>query len=138
MIKNLSFIVLTIVLVSCGSNFTAFEYTSTNQSGEFSVKVNKDSISYFRTGDVGKASSAPIDKKSWKKLTKAASSITLEALDTLSSPSNKRATDQASSAYLTFYLKDTVYQSASFDGMNPNIMLREFNDSLFRLTSVLK
>ena len=138
MVKYLSVLVLTVLVMSCGPKFIAFEYTSSNMSGEFKLKMTKDSTTYVRTGADGNSRSGATEKVAWKQMNSLAKTINLMTIDTLTAPSNNRAVDQAASAYITFYLKDTVYQSASFDGMNPNVVLKPFTDSLFKVSSGIK
>ncbi len=135
--KHLILVFSLLVLVGCGQKFTAFEYVSANQSGGFTVTVNKDSILYNRTGFKTDTRSGVMNKKAWKRLKAEAEKVDLLTIDTLTAPSNDRAVDKAAIAYIKIYTKDSVYVSSRFDGLKPNAMLKPLTDSLFRATDLL-
>ncbi len=120
--KNLIFaLILSIALFSCtSSKIIGYSYTEGGMIGSTKTTITADSLTFLKYKHGQKSYEAYLsDEKDWILVHNMGKHINYEGIDTLTSPSMGRATDAAPFAMLEIITKDSVYQSASFDGGKP-------------------
>lgn len=126
-------------LYGCNSQkIIAYEYVSMTRAGMESTKISKDSTVIKKVGWKKEYQMFSTDKDTWKILKEKSKEINLAGIDTLKSPSFGRQLDAAPHAYFSFYLADTVYQSASFDGGNPPAVLKPITNTFMKRIAEVK
>ena len=137
--KNTFILLGFIAFLSCSPKIIAYTYVSGSMGGSNSTYVKQDSI-YFtkmdRHGAISKGNE--LSKADWKSISKISKTIDLNGIDTIQSPTNRRQVDAAPYAYLVIETKDSIYQSASFDGGKPPIKLESVVNSIIKLANSSK
>lgn len=136
--KSVFIVIIVLVLAACNnSKIVAYKYVSSTMSGMVTTTVTTDSIIVQKGGRSTSHESIANNKTTWKTLQKISKTINVEGLDTLKSPSNRRAFDGASHAVIWVYTNDSIYKSASFDGGNPNLKIKTLVDSIVQIAKPL-
>ena len=134
MLRNGLILGLLLIVIGCtNSKIVAYKYVSSTMSGMVTTTVTSDSIIVQKGGRSSSYESITNNKETWKSLQKISKTIDIEGIDTLKSPSNRRAFDGASHDMISIYTNDTIYKSASFDGGNPNAKIKTLVDSLVKI-----
>jgi len=136
--KNVLFIVLITLLVSCGTQkIVSYEYNVIARGYKQSITVNKQNVE-VTSNDISsengvKRQTSETDPELWKTLQEASKKIELTEISALESPTNRRQFDGAMFAKLTLETLGSTYNSAGFDHGQPPVMLKAVVDSLVRL-----
>jgi len=95
-----------------------FEYSALSRGSYTHISINKKEVSVILKRD-SKPVIQPCSETNWNNLLEALKLVTIENLEHLEAPSQKRLYDGAAIANLTIIYNGTVYKSASFDHGNP-------------------
>lgn len=138
MLKSGLILGLLLVIIGCVSpKIVVYKYVSSTMSGMVTTTVTPDSIIVQKNGRSQSHHSIANNIETWKSLQKISKTIEVNGLDTLKSPSNRRAFDGASHAAIWVYTNDSIYKSASFDGGNPNEKIKTLVDSIVQISKPL-
>ena len=127
-------IALVLILVTCSFAISAqtvedlvkIKFSSTTPRTGFTeeIIVSKDSVWQLtyskRNPDKKNANTFAIEKSDWEKLIKQIKSVDIKSIETLKSPTNKRATDGARHSEIVFTTKCTKELVHLFDDDKPN------------------
>ncbi|MGZ0015913.1 META domain-containing protein [Yeosuana sp. AK3] len=95
-----------------------FEYSALSRGSYTHISINKKEVSVIHKRD-SKPAVQPCSESDWNILIEALKPVTIENLEHLEAPSQKRLYDGAAIANLTILYNGTAYKSASFDHGNP-------------------
>jgi hypothetical protein len=122
--KQSDSIVITYQAITRGNNLTVTAKQGSVQAN--SERMKRTSVSTMITQD------------QWEEVIHELDKIDLDKMSGLKAPSDKRFYDGAMIASLTVQLKDTTYQSSSFDHGNPPAEIKAVVDKLISLSGVDK
>ena len=113
--------IVSVLLVGCASsNIIGYAYTEGTMMGSTKMTITADSLKFLRYKEGQRSDEAHLSNgEDWTLIHKMGKHIDYKGIDTLTSPTMGRATDAAPFAMLEIMTKDSVYQSASFDGGSP-------------------
>ena len=137
--KSLFFLFGLLFLISCSPKIISFTYVTGSMGGSSSTQMTADSIFEVKMDRHGSVKNAmEFSKGEWKALSKEGKSIDLNGVDTIQSPTHRRKVDAAPYAYLIFKTKDSTYQSASFDGGEPPVKLKNVVNTMLTFSMIRK
>ncbi|MCB9225160.1 MAG: hypothetical protein R2780_01110 [Crocinitomicaceae bacterium] len=138
--KNLLFLFIAVALISCKDlDITKVSYSSTTMMGRTVLSVSPDSVVFTFNGRGEPTYYARETKSSeWEGIMKSLAEVDLKKMAELEAPSNKRMTDAAPFGQFLISTKDTTYESAGFDGKNPNEVLMPVMQEMLKIQESIK
>ncbi len=113
-------------------------YEASTRGSFFQIKINKDLIQKTKDRSLQKINSKTCSKQDWTTLLSLLETIPLEEINTLTPPTDKRATDAALHAKLKIITKTNTYTSIGFDHGNPPEKIKQLVNTMLSLVESIE
>lgn len=113
-------------------------YEASTRGSFFQVKINKELIQKTKDRSLQKITSKKCSKEEWGSFLSAIHKIQLEKINTLTVPSDKRASDAALHAKLKIITKTNTYTSVGFDHGNPPEEIKQLVNTILSLSESIE
>ncbi len=113
-------------------------YEASTRGSFFQVKINKDLIEKTKDRNLKETNSVKCSKENWETILSFIKNIQLEKINTLKSPTGKRASDAALHAKLKIITQTQTYTSVGFDHGNPPKEIKQLVKTILSLSESIE